>query len=147
MPRSAKLSGIKSLPSYTVQEAAEVTGVSERTIRSWIKAGLPAMKQERPTLLRGDALIAFIKAQRKARKTKIRQDEFYCLKCRAPRHSAGKLVQCETDGVRAKLIAICEICDGLMHKPVALGDIPKLAKVFELIIADTRETPQNHPAE
>ncbi|WP_411890279.1 helix-turn-helix domain-containing protein [Yoonia sp. SDW83-1] len=60
MPKSARLSGIKSLYCYTIPEAAGVTGVSDRTIRAWIKQGLTAMTSKRPTLVRGDALIIFI---------------------------------------------------------------------------------------
>lgn len=132
MPKSATLSGIKSLHTYTIQEAAEVSGVSERTIRAWIKGGLPAMAKERPTLIRGDALFLFIKAQRKARKTDIGQNEFYCLKCRAARKPAGNLVDCQTNGTRAKLIAFCESCETVMHKPVPCSSVPSLAKRFDL---------------
>ncbi len=139
MPKSASLIGIKSVYCYTIQEAAEATGVADRTIRAWIKAGLPSMTKERPTLLRGDALIAFIKAQRKARKRKIGQDEFYCLKCRAARKPAGRMVECETNGVRVRLIAICDTCETIMHKPVAIAEIQKLAEVFDLAIRDRSE--------
>ena len=138
MPKSATLSGIKSLYCYTIQEAAEVSGVSDRTVRSWIKDGLPAMKREGPILIRGDALISFIKARRKARKIKIGQDEFYCLKCRAARKPAGGMVECETNGARSKLTAICDVCEAIMHKPVPYALVQKLAKVFDLTV-------QKHP--
>ncbi|MCY4336360.1 MAG: helix-turn-helix domain-containing protein [Litoreibacter sp.] len=147
MPKSATLSGIKSLHCYTIQEAAEVSGVSDRTIRAWIKDGLSAMTQERPTLLRGDALIAFIKGQRKSRRTKIKQDEFYCLKCRDARNPAERMVECEIKGTRAKLTAICEDCETIMHKPVALGQVPHLAKVFDLTVKSNSETIETPPAE
>ncbi len=147
MPKSATLSGIKSLYCYTIQEAAEVSGVSERTIRAWIKGGLPAMTREGPTLIRGDALISFIKAQREARKINIGQDEFYCLKCRAARKPAGGLVECETNGTRSKLTAICEVCETIMHKPVALRRVPELAEVFDLITQDRSEIAQTLAAE
>ena len=90
MPKFAKLSGIKSLHTYTIQEAAEVSGVSDRTIRTWIKDGLQAMTKARPILIRGDALIAFIKTQRKARKKCVGQNEFYCLKCGAARKPGSR---------------------------------------------------------
>jgi transcription elongation factor Elf1 len=147
MPKSATLSGIKSLHCYTIQEAAAVSGVSDRTIRAWMKDGLSAMKQERPTLLRGDALIAFIKGQRKSRKTKIKQDEFYCLKCRDARKPAERMVECEIRGARAKLTAICDDCETIMHKPVALGQVPNLAEVFDLTVKSSSETLKTPTAE
>lgn len=136
MPKSATLSGIKSLHTYTIQEAAEVSGVSDRTIRAWIKDGLTAMDQERPALIRGDALIAFIRTQRKARKTDVKQSEFYCLKCRAARRPAGNLVECQASGTRAKLIAFCETCETIMHKPVPLSSLTPLSNLFDLTVRD-----------
>lgn len=134
MPKSAKLSGIKSLRCYTIQEAAGVTGVSDRTVRAWIKQGMTAMTDERPTLVRGDALISFIQNQRHARKSRLSPDEFYCLKCRTARKPAGGLVDCETNGTRAKLTALCEICDTLMHKPIPPESVPTLAKTFDVTL-------------
>lgn len=145
MPRSANLSGIKSLHTYTIKEAAEVSGVSERTIRAWINNGLPAMTQARPILIRGDALIAFIKAQRKARKTDVRQHEFYCLKCRAARKPAGNLVECQTNGKRAKLIALCETCETIMHKPVPVLLLSTMASLFDLTIQDAAKPTETLP--
>lgn len=132
MPKSANLSGIKTLRNYTIQEAAAVAAVSDRTIRAWIKQGLPAMVDERPTLVRGDALVAFIKGRRKARKTPMGQDQFYCLKCRAARKPAGLLVDCKLEDQRARLSAICEVCDTIMHKPIAQERVAALSAVFDL---------------
>ena len=134
MPKSAKLSGIKSLRCYTIQEAAGVTGVSDRTIRAWITRGLTAMTDERPTLVRGDALVNFIQRQRRERKSRLSPNEFYCLKCRAARKPAGGLVDCETDGTRAKLIALCETCDTIMHKPIAHERVAILNEVFNVAL-------------
>ena len=134
MPKSAKLSGIKSLRCYTIPEAAGVTGVSDRTIRAWIKQGLIAMTDERPTLVRGDALISYIQRQRQGRKSRLSPDEFYCLKCRAARKPAGGLVDCETDGTRAKLTAMCQVCGTIMHKPIAHESVAILTGFFDVTL-------------
>lgn len=134
MPKSAKINGIKSLRCYTIPEAAVVTGVSDRTVRAWIKQGLTAMMDERPTLVRGDALIAFIKSQRKARKSPLSPEEFYCLKCREARTPAGGLVDCETDGTRAKLNALCETCGTLMHKPIAHTCLSTFSNAYDVTL-------------
>jgi transposase len=134
MPKSAKLSGIKSLRCYTIPEAAGVSGVSDRTIRTWIKQGLTAMSDERPTLVRGDALVSFIQGQRQGRKSRLSPDEFYCLKCREARKPAGGLVDCEKDGTRAKLTALCETCDTLMYKPIAHERVAILTDVFDVTL-------------
>ena len=134
MPKSAKLSGIKSLRCYTIPEAAGVSGVSDRTIRAWIKQGLTAMTDERPTLVRGDALISYIQRQRQGRKSRLSPDEFYCLKCREARKPAGGLVDCEKDGTRAKLTAMCETCDTIMHRPIAHERVAALNDFFDLTL-------------
>lgn len=134
MPKSAKLSTIKSLRCYTIPEAAEITGVSDRTIRAWITQGLPAMTLERPKLVRGDALIAFIQSQRAARKTLIAPDEFYCLKCRAARKPADRFVECEIKDARASLTAICGICETILHKPVAVARLQTLSQTLDIAI-------------
>ena len=143
MPKSAKISRIKSLRCYTIPEAASVTGVSDRTIRAWIKQGLTAMTDERPTLVRGDALISYIQRQRQGRKSRLSHDEFYCLKCRAARKPAGGLIDCETDGTRAKLSAICETCDTLMHKPIPHERVAILSDFFDVTLrGKAPETPK-----
>ena len=139
MPKTARIAGVKSLRCYTIPEAAAVVGVSDRSVRAWIADGLPALTETRPTLLRGDDLIRFIKRKREIRKTKVGHDAFYCLRCRAARKPAGGLVECTQTATRANLTAICEVCETIMHKPVALNRLPELRRVFDLTI--TRKPP------
>jgi len=139
--KKVQINRIKSYRCYTKAEAAVVIGVSGRTIRQWIKDGLPAMTDERPTLVRGDDLIAFVKARRAARKTKVADDAFYCLKCRAARKPAAGLVECQCSETRAKLSAFCNICETMMYKPVPLSRLPELRQVFDLSASATPPDP------
>lgn len=132
MPKQPRLNRIKSLHSYTINEAAEVSGVSPRTIRNWAANGLWLMQDERPALVRGDDLIAFIKGQRKQRRQSLPLDRFFCLRCRAPRAAAGGLAECVEHGSRFTLIAICEVCETILRKPVAQADLPKLREVLDM---------------
>ncbi|MDX8347812.1 helix-turn-helix domain-containing protein [Cognatiyoonia sp. IB215446] len=133
MPKSARLTGIKSLRCYTIPEAADVTGVTNQTIRKWIKQGLPVLAAERPALVRGDDLIAFIKRQRAERKIDLLAHQFLCLKCSAARNAAGGFATCRRTGPRMFLQAICEKCDGVMNKPFAESRLSELRKNLELI--------------
>lgn len=134
MPKQARLNGIKSLRCYTIEEAAEVTGVSPRTIRSWIKRGLQVLDGERPHLIRGDRLSAHIRAQRSSHRVRLRDDQFYCVRCRKPRTAAGKLAECTVTHDRAALIALCSACGTVLTKPVALARLPVLRSLFDLTI-------------
>lgn len=134
MPKQAKLSGIKSFKCYTVQEAADISGVSAHTIRIWAKNGLRLMDSARPVLIRGDDLQNHIKAQRAARKVKTAPDQFYFVRCCAARSAAANLADCVITGNRVKLTALCETCESVVWKPVAQTQIAQLARTLDLTI-------------
>lgn len=135
MPKHPRLNRIKSLHSYTINEAAEVSGVSPRTIRNWAANGLQLMQDHRPALVRGDDLIAFIKGQRKQRKQSLPLDRFYCLRCRTSSAAAGGLAECIEHESRFTLTAICEVCETILRKPVARADLSKLRGMLDLLEA------------
>lgn len=134
MPKQARLSGIKAFRCYTIEEAAEVSGVSARTIRNWASDGLRVMDSMRPALIRGDALREYIKSKRESRSVKTRIDTFYCVRCRKERSAAEGLADCEIKGGRAKLTALCEACEAVVSAPVAMARIPEIAWTLDLKI-------------
>ena len=134
MPKQARLSGIKSFRCYTIEEAAEVSGVSARTIRNWAREGLRVMNGTRPALIRGDDLRDHIKSSRESRSVKTQIDTFYCLPCRKERRAAEGLADCDIKAGRAKLTALCETCATVVSKPVREGLIPEIALTLDLKI-------------
>ncbi|TRD14283.1 MerR family DNA-binding transcriptional regulator [Palleronia caenipelagi] len=113
MPKHTRLTGIKRCHSYTVDEAAQVCGVTARTIRNWEKEGLRVMNCARPALIRGDDLRAHIKSQREGRKAPLGIETFYCLRCRKARAAAGGMADCTITGPRATLSALCALRSAL----------------------------------
>ena len=140
MPKQARLSGVKAFRCYTIDEAAEVTGVSPRTIRNWTKDGLRLMDRARPVLIRGDDLRAYILAQRQSRKVTVALDAFYCFRCRAARKAAGGFADCTITGNRATLTALCETCETVMSKPVSEARLPEIRRTLDLTITRHAET-------
>ncbi len=140
MPKQARLSGIKAFRCYTFEEAADIVGVTTRTIRSWTCQGLQVMDSVRPALIRGDDLRSFIKDQRKGRKVTTAFDEFYCLPCRAARKPAGAMADCEVTKTRAKLTALCEHCETVVTKPIEKARIPEIARILDLTITRLEAT-------
>ncbi|MBO9451068.1 helix-turn-helix domain-containing protein [Tropicibacter sp. R16_0] len=134
MPKQARLSRIKRFRCYTIEEAAEVSGVSSRTIRNWAKAGLRVMENARPALIRGDDLHNHIKSQRAKRSVKTKIDTFYCVCCRAERRAAEGIVDCDLIGRRAKLTALCMTCGTVLTKPIAVAAIPEISRTLDLRI-------------
>ena len=134
MPKQARLNRIKSFQPYTIEEAAEVSGVSPRTIRNWATNGLHVMDAERPALIRGDDLRAYIRSQRNSRKTKTALDAIYCVCCRQPRRPAGGMADCVITDTRATLTALCEFCETVISKPIAKARIPEISRKLDLTI-------------
>lgn len=139
MPKLARLSGIKSFRTYKIDEAAEVSGVSPRTIRNWAANGLHILDDERPVLIRGDDLRDFIKGQREGRKVGVAPDAFYCCRCREARNAAGGVADCNITGKRVTLTALCETCETVVTKPIAEALLPEIARTLDLKI--TRHEP------
>ncbi len=52
---------IKSHRTYRPDEAARVTGINKQTVHRWIKAGLPAIKDQKPYLIMGADLLDYLK--------------------------------------------------------------------------------------
>ncbi|MDU9007216.1 helix-turn-helix domain-containing protein [Sedimentitalea todarodis] len=140
MPKQARLNGIKAFKSYTIEEAAAVSGVSPRTIRNWASDGLRVMDGARPTLIRGDDLRDYIKSQRAKRAVKTRIDTFYCVCCRKERRAAEGMADCDVIEGRAKLTALCEACGTVLSKPVAETRLPEIARTLDLKITRYDET-------
>jgi excisionase family DNA binding protein len=105
---------------YTIRAAAEVLGVHKHTVSRWIAAGLPTTDAERPFLIRGQDLRAFLRA-REPIKQKCRSGEFYCLGCRAPKRPAGDMADYRPiTGSRGLLSGICLDCGRMIQ-----GDDPR----------------------
>lgn len=124
---------VKIHRSYTVDEAARVTGCAEGTIRRWIASGaLPAIKDMRPHLILGadlkDSLIA-----RRVRRRKLRPHECFCLKCKEPRAPALDMVEfLPLSANTGNLRALCEQCETVMHKAVSRTTLATLTGILEV---------------
>lgn len=113
---------VKIHRNYTVEEIADLFGISPTTVRGWVKKGLPICEGTFPWLILGGELKAFVK-QLRVRKTRpCADDEMYCLRCRWPRAWVDGLLEVEwvsEDLVNLK--GICSGCDGLMNRKANIG--------------------------
>lgn len=125
--------GIRLHRTYTVEEAAVVTGCAKGTIRRWIRAGaLPALTDQKPHLILGGELLDYLKA-RATRGPQLKPHECYCLKCRAPREPALAMAEyISLTPTTGNLRALCSICTTVMHKAVALGTLRSLASILDV---------------
>jgi hypothetical protein len=121
-PRLAKIHR-----NYTVEEIAILFGVHRNTVREWVKRGLQTIDAQRPMLILGADLIAFLRARRAKNKRTCQPGEIYCFRCRAPKEAAGNMADyqplTETQG---NLIAICAVCETLMYRRVSLAKLEQV---------------------
>ncbi|MDQ0314136.1 helix-turn-helix domain-containing protein [Amorphus orientalis] len=147
MARRPNGRAVKKHRTYTVDEAARTLKVAEGTVRRWLKAGLPALTDKRPTLILGHDLIAFLDARKPDRKA-CRLHQAYCFACRAPRDPALGEVDFKLDANGIGMMeALCAICTTVMHKRVSASRLPELKATVKVTIkqATARIGESAHP--
>jgi hypothetical protein len=130
--------GLKKHRNYTVDEAARCLNTAKGTIRRWIKSGLPCLTDQKPFLILGPDLIAFLNARRKTRQ-KCALDEAFCFSCRAPRKAAGGMADFTPMTPKTgDLSALCDACGTMMHKRVSTSALPAIRAVLDVSIRQGR---------
>lgn len=145
MARRPNGRAIKKHRNYTVDDVARTLKVSKGTVRRWLKAGLPALTDQRPTLILGSDLIAFLDGRKPARQT-CQLHQGFCFSCRAPRDPAfGEVEIRPKTKTTAMMRALCDRCSTVMHKPVSVARLPELrAKVTVAIVQEHERIGESH---
>ena len=125
---------IKANRNYTVDEAARELGVAKGTLRRWQKGGeLPCLDDRKPALFLGSIIKAFGLSRSKL-KIKCQPHQFYCFKCRKPKHAAGNIADfVQRSPKSGNLKAICE-CGTIMNKNVSVATMLELQAVLDITI-------------
>jgi hypothetical protein len=119
---------IRGQLTYTVAEAAQITGSHRNTIRHWLRSGLSVLDGRQPTLIKGATLKAFIDARHANRRQPCGPGRMYCLKCRTPRIPAFGEVEYEPRSEkRGRLIGLCPDCSTLLQRRTTAGKIREAA--------------------
>ncbi len=127
-PRLAKIHR-----NYTVEEIAKLFGIHKNTVRRWIKDGLPLVDSQRPSLVLGRDLAAYLNNKRASGKQSCQAGQMYCLKCRAPRYPAGHMADYMPITEKlGNLIGICPDCNLLMNRRVSLINNPGVLAMLDV---------------
>lgn len=139
MKRNHNHSKCKIHRSYTVQDVAELYSVDKRTVRNWIKKGLPIFDDIRPLLILGTDLKVFIRDQRKGNKHKCKLSEIYCFRCRVPRKPDLKTVTFsqQPSGI-GRVFGRCSMCNSKVNKYFSWRQLDAIQK--ELSVESTVST-------
>jgi Helix-turn-helix domain len=118
---------VKIHRTYTIEEAARLFEAHKNTIRRWLKEGLLAIDANRPTLIHGRDLAAFLDTRRRQSRQACGPGRIYCVKCRGPKEPAGGMADYipmwPTSG---NLRGICPACHTLIHRRVSLAKLDQV---------------------
>jgi len=125
---------VKIHRSYTVEEIANLFNIHKNTVRRWIKEeGLATTDDNRPMLILGHVLMAFLQARRTRNKQICMPGELYCVRCRVPKSPAGNMAEYSpvTDKI-GNLTAICPDCHSIMNRRISLIKINQICGKMDL---------------
>lgn len=123
---------IKSARIYTVEEAAYAMNRTPSTIRNWIAAGMTCLRGQRPILIRGQDLKAWLQSSQAKRRV-LGPHEFLCFACKAVKTPYGGMVDLHdhTD-LTPRLSALCPDCGGQIHRIVRRSDLLVLSRIYDV---------------
>jgi hypothetical protein len=109
LPQSVIVKSPGLLPMhYKVSELAETLRVPERTLRDWLVAGAPHVRDHRDKLwINGKEFADWVEDHRKKRKhQKLQQGEAYCVRC----NEVVAMTEVSTHAKQGKLVMISGKC-------------------------------------
>ena len=130
---------VKIHRNYSVEDIARLFGIHKNTVRSWLKQGLTAINDRRPTLILGCELRRFLQERRQRAKQSCGPGRIYCIACRRPKVPAGKMAECTpTSPLAGNLCGICPDCDRLIYRRVNLAKIDTVRGELEIAFTQPR---------
>ncbi|MDP2323805.1 MAG: helix-turn-helix domain-containing protein [Gammaproteobacteria bacterium] len=115
---------VKIHRSYSVEEVARLLDVHKNTVREWRRRGLPTMDEQRPLLILGRDLAAYLVQRRRANKRPCQPGEIYCVRCRKPQRPAGDMADyLPLSATGGNLEGICPACDSMIYRRVSYAGL------------------------
>ncbi len=117
-----------------MEAVAQLYQIHKNTVRSWIQLGLPVIDDRRPLLIQGRDLAAFL-FRRRRRKQSCRSGQLFCLRCRAPKSPAVRMVDyIPITSKVGNLRGLCPDCGRVMHRLVSQSRMREVAEGLEVQI-------------
>lgn len=122
---------VKIHRQYTYETAAEALGVTVQTVRAWRAKGLFVLDCQKPHLIPGAELKAFVQSQQAKPVRKLALDEFLCMACRKPVKAFGSMADyVPVSPQRGRLETLCDAC----HTPCIKFATPKMSEALASIL-------------
>ena len=124
---------IKKNQAYNVEELAEVLGVTQATVRRWLKVGMPVLDEKRPLLVMGFQAQDFLRNRASKASKPLAACEFYCFGCKAPRMPLGLLADyIPSSTTSGRLNALCECCEGQVFRSISLDQKARFSEMLDI---------------
>ena len=102
--------------------------VHKNTVRSWLGSGLEPIDDRRPILIQGRKLSRFLRTRREQRRHRCKDGELYCMRCRAPKAPAARVVEyLRITATSGNLRGTCPDCGTHMYRWVSMQKLPSVA--------------------
>ena len=122
---------------YRVDEVAELYGLHRQAVRRWLRDELRRIDDQRPVLIHGGDLIAFLDARQSKRKQACASGEIYCCRCKSPQRPRQNLVSVIfQNDTHLMLLAKCDTCGTRMNQ---FGSVRKLDQYRSTFIIQTTQ--------
>jgi len=128
-----KTGRIKKNQAYNVEELADVVGVTQATVRNWIKAGMPVLDGKRPLYIMGFQAQGFLRNRTAKAKRPLASGEFYCFGCKARRMPYGLMADfVPSSATSGSLSALCECCQRQVYRSISLDQKAKFSEILDI---------------
>lgn len=125
--------------SYTVDEIARLFDIHKNTVRAWVKAGLPPCDDNRPMMILGRDLAAYLKERQTKNKRPCQAGEVYCVRCRVPKQPAGDMADYEPITNKfGNLKGYCPDCEGMIFRRASLAKLPQIRGKLDIKIVEAK---------
>jgi len=112
---------------------AAVFGVHKNTVSTWVKGGLPCLKERRPFLILGMEARAYLQEQRSSKKQQCKPDELFCMHCKKPTKPAENFVEYfPLTTAKGRLTGFCVRCECVVNKFVSHASLESYSALFDL---------------
>ena len=139
MGRRFKTRRIKANKAYRIDELADAADVVPATIRQWLKGGMDRLDCNRPTIIMGFQVLAFLEARKANVSRPLGLGEFYCFRCKTQRNALGGMADyVPTSNTGGRLKALCSVCECQCNRNVSARDMPAIRKVLDVVNRDSR---------
>lgn len=98
------------------------------------------MTSQRPYLILGDTLRAYLQEQKAKSKVTLQPDQLLCLTCKTGRKPLGLMVDLHPQNAKtARLVGLCEVCDGTCNRMISRAKLDQFRTIFDLVSNDSMQ--------